>query len=339
MWAALLMNGLVASVLTLLLFTSGFFLLFTPLPVAYLFVRKGRWIAAIAGMAAFLILALLYQLPSKGPMSSALSMVLPMMAFEPTWGHQQVMSLGLIYLFYFLWMGFNLGLVSRQRWSVEKSFGYLIISSIVVPGAVLALAFQGGSFLNEIRLSFYEAIERMVTVQKEAGINGEEMFFLQKYKDDIVRDAISLMPSLWVCFLMVTLALNASFLKRLCLQERLMGFLFPAWVEFPVWRLMEGLVWVPIAAAALYFTNSYLVHQEWVEVIALNVLIVFALIYFIQGLGIVSFLLRTRLGPNSLLRLTAYLLIFLFLEFFGVVILGLGIFDFWFDFRKLKKQK
>lgn len=339
MWAALLMNGLVAAVVTLLLFTSGFFLLFTPLPIAYLFVRKGRWVAAVAGMTAFLLLALLYQLPIKLPLVETMLPMLPMMAFEPTLGHQQVMSLGLVYLFYFLWIGFNLGVVSRKRWSVEKSFGYLIFSSIIVPGAVLLLAFQGFSFLSDIRMSFYEAIDRMIAMQKEAGANGEELLFLQKYKEDIVRDALSLIPSLWICFLTMALALNASFLKRLCLQERLMGILFPAWVEFPVWRLMEGLIWAPIAAAAVYLGNTYSLNNEWVEVVALNVLIVFALVYFIQGLAIVSFLLRTRLGSNGMLRLTAYLLIFLFLQFFGILILALGIFDFWFDFRKLKKQK
>ena len=89
MWAALLMNGLVAAVVTLLLFTSGFFLLFTPLPIAYLFVRKGRWVAAVAGMTAFLLLALLYQLPIKLPLVETMLPMLPMMAFEPTLGQDR----------------------------------------------------------------------------------------------------------------------------------------------------------------------------------------------------------------------------------------------------------
>ena len=334
MWAALLMNGLVTGVLTLLLFTSGFFLLFTPLPLAYVFVRKGSTVAVLAGAVAFLLLVLLYQLPIR------LSL-LPLTAFEPALDHRQVVSLGSIYFFYFLWIGFNLGAVSLKKWSIERSFAYLVFSSLIVPGAILFLAFhgEGWSFWEEMRVSFNTAIDRMVSMQKEAGMNGEEMFFLQKYKEDIVRDAMQLIPSLWVSFLLLALSLNASFLKRLCIQERLMGVLFPAWVEFHLWSLKEGIVWIPIAAAALYFGNVYLFQKEFFDILSLNTLIVFGLIYFLQGLSIVSFFLKTRLAHNSMLKLSAYLLIFLFLQFFGVLILILGIFDFWFDFRKLKKQK
>ncbi|QQR79457.1 MAG: DUF2232 domain-containing protein [Deltaproteobacteria bacterium] len=334
MWAALLMNGLITVVLTLLLYTSGFFVIFTPLPLAYLFVKRGKVVAGVVAVLTFLALVLLYQVPFKLTM-------MPMTAFEPALEAKQVTVLGSIYLFYFLWIGFNLGVTSRQKWDVEKTFLYLVAAAILVPGLVMILAFQnaGWSFLEEMRLSFSTVVDRMVSVQKDAGMSGEEVYFLQKYKDDIVKDAINLMPSLWVGFLIVALSVNISFLRRLCLQERLLGLIFPAWVEFPFWRLKEGLVWAPIAVAALYFGNIYLFQKDIIEVVCLNALIVFAVIYFLQGLAITSFFLRVKLGPNSMLRLALYFLIFLFIQFFGVIILALGIFDFWFDFRKLKKQK
>ncbi len=332
--ATLLTNGLITVVLTLLLYTSGFFVVFTPLPLAYLFVKRGKGIASLAAGVTFLVLFLLYQLPFKLTM-------LPMTAFEPDLDHKQVTVLGSIYLFYFLWIGFNLGEASRQRWGVEKTFAYLMGTAILVPGLVMFFAFRGAgwSFIEEMRISLTAAVDRMVALQKEAGMNGEEILFLQKYKESIVRDAMSLIPSLWIGFLIVALAVNISFLRRLCVQERLLGLVFPAWVDFPLWRLKEGMIWVPIAVGALYFGNIYLIQRDIVEISCLNVLIVFGVVYFFQGLAVVSFYLRTRLGPNSLLRMVAYFLIFLFIQFFGILVLALGVFDFWFDFRRLKTQK
>jgi hypothetical protein len=68
---------------------------------------------------------------------------------------------------------------------------------------------------------------------------------------------------------------------------------------------------------------------------AINVLIVVAAVYCFQGLAVASFFFRTKLSP--LMRMVGYVVFFLFFQVGMALVILLGLADFWFDFRKLKK--
>jgi uncharacterized protein YybS (DUF2232 family) len=102
---------------------------------------------------------------------------------------------------------------------------------------------------------------------------------------------------------------------------RALGVKLPAIAPFGSWRWNEWLVWGFIVALALQLFKA--------SPIALNLLVIFSFLYFIQGLSVVSFLL-TQAKMWTLARIMIYLL--LILQWPLLVIFGLS--DIWVDFRK-----
>jgi uncharacterized protein YybS (DUF2232 family) len=147
----------------------------------------------------------------------------------------------------------------------------------------------------------------------------------------LVAQVIAIMPALWINLTLLIATLNITFLRRWAASERP----FSNWLDYSLWRLSERWIWLPIGSGALYFLNLYLIQSDRAQTVLLNILLVLGAVYFFQGLAIVSFFFRKKLSP--FVRMMAYLLILLFIQVVGVVIVVLGIFDFWFDFRKLKR--
>src|SRR5262249_39187836 len=120
--------------LILILFLTGLFVVFTPLPVAMTILRRGAWPALVACVAALAGLVMLYRLPSE-PLS-----FLPMMVFYPIIPLKGVVGLSAIYLFYYLWLGWVIALASRNtgRFSkLEPSVVLMTLSGLVIPVVAL----------------------------------------------------------------------------------------------------------------------------------------------------------------------------------------------------------
>ena len=75
---------------------------------------------------------------------------------------------------------------------------------------------------------------------------------------------------------------------------------------------------------------------EVVKALALNVFLVTAVFYFLQGLAIVAYYFHRKNIPYFL-RSLAYVLI-VFEQLFTLFVVGLGLFDLWGDFRRLNKK-
>ena len=90
-------------------------------------------------------------------------------------------------------------------------------------------------------------------------------------------------------------------------------------------------MWVVIACGLimLFFDNP-------ARVISLNALIILGTIYFFQGIAIVSYLFEKKGFPRRL-RIVLYSLIAI-QQLFLLVVIGLGFFDMWLNFRKIKPQ-
>lgn len=324
--------------LSLVLYLTGFFVIFTPLPYLLTSFKKG-WGASLAATAVSLaVLFMLYRLPAQ-PLT-----FLPMMAFYPALSLKVVMGLSVLYLAYFIWMAWVVTIGSRtlKDTRVESGFAGMMLG-ILVPSVIayLLLAFFLDPHLSQnLADAFQGLLQKMVALQGgQAGepsnsggaMSGEELAYLKDYAPELVRGFFALFPSLWIVFTMMVLSLNLLFVRRWLPAERP----FPRWEDFNLWRLREAWIWLPISMGAFYFANAYGLHNDWVEIGVINGLIVIAAVYFYQGLAIVSYFFRRRLSPW--MRLAAYAVIFLFLQVVGVLILAVGLFDFWFDFRKLKK--
>ena len=75
---------------------------------------------------------------------------------------------------------------------------------------------------------------------------------------------------------------------------------------------------------------------ESVKTLAANFLLVFGACYFFQGLAIIAFYFNKNNVPRFV-RGVVYLFI-VFQQIFTLLVVGLGLFDLWVDFRRLRKQ-
>jgi uncharacterized protein YybS (DUF2232 family) len=113
---------------------------------------------------------------------------------------------------------------------------------------------------------------------------------------------------------------------------RFRGLKIPDFGNLNQWKSPEILVWVVIAGGVLL-----LIPVKSLKIIGLNIVLGLIMIYFIQGISIVSFYFNKRKFPR-ILRGVLYGLIGV-QQVFSMLVIGLGFFDLWIDFRKINKNE
>ncbi|MGD9106978.1 MAG: DUF2232 domain-containing protein, partial [Desulfobacterales bacterium] len=96
-----------------------------------------------------------------------------------------------------------------------------------------------------------------------------------------------------------------------------------------LWKAPEVLIWGIIGCGLLL-----LLPGMTFKFVGLNGLLIMLTIYFFQGIAIVSFYFEKKRFPR-MLRVFLYSLIAL-QQVVLIVIIGLGLFDMWLNFRKLE---
>ncbi len=102
------------------------------------------------------------------------------------------------------------------------------------------------------------------------------------------------------------------------------------------YRSPDFLIWAVIGIAASLVLTHYQYDSGFfggLRYMSINMMIVFLLIYFFQGIAIVSFFLEKKNVPAPI-RIFCYALAALQF-YFSILVIGLGFFDHWADFRKI----
>jgi uncharacterized protein YybS (DUF2232 family) len=101
------------------------------------------------------------------------------------------------------------------------------------------------------------------------------------------------------------------------------------WTSLRKWRSPEQLVWLLILAGFSVFLPL-----GGFKTLGQNVLLVLGLVYFFQGMAILAYWLNAK-GAPAFVRVFLYTIIALQI-YLAIMIAVVGLFDLWFDFRKLK---
>lgn len=103
------------------------------------------------------------------------------------------------------------------------------------------------------------------------------------------------------------------------------------WPLFRLWQLPDRLIWIVIVSAGLAFVPSDIIRP-----IAVNLIIVLSTIYSFQGFAISVFFMNKWNVP-ILFRSFIYVML-VFQQVGSIILLILGVFDTWVDFRKLSNS-
>ena len=238
-------------------------------------------------------------------------------------------ELAFIYGLFAVMAGLLLALLGRLR-VIEYLVGS-IAGVMLTMAAGLSLYFYGSwaTMYADLRTSLTQQLESAVRVQEKMGLSQESLELLKEQAPQIVEMMLRLLPALLFLSFALVVLINILYVGRRFPERREQWFSLPFLRE---WKSPEPLVWGLIASGFVLFVPGF----AGLRAVALNVLLVIGACYFAQGLAVIAFFFHKNNVPRFLRGLTYVLIIFQ--QIFTLLVVGLGLFDLWGDFRRLGKN-
>lgn len=239
-------------------------------------------------------------------------------------------SIDVVFFLEMLFLGFLLSELFEMNLSVEKTVMYAC-------GGVLLTAAMGLVLYSNLSatgitslVSVYIAQNLEMTVALYQGMGASEEF-VQKFSNSLEQiqyGLIRIIPAMVTAsFLLVTW--SNLLMARPILKRR--GLFIPEFGALKLWKAPDYLIWVLIGCGGFLMLPG-----STLKIVGLNGLLVLLILYFFQGIAIVSFFFEKKQFPR-LLRVFFYTLIAI-QQIVLLVVIGLGIFDMWINFRKTKSE-
>ena len=302
---------LAAPLLSALLFLSIFFLpvvgwfmnLFAPLPMIYYLFTHGRRAAHIALLAA----------------SAAIGAAF---GFE----------MGLYYLSCYGLLALVMGEMINRNSTMETTVAFAALAAFMF--SVLLFFFishvQVGDIYAKIHGEAVILINQSIKAYKQAGVGSEQIEIIKKNIPWIAKWIVLLMPG---AIITTFISLSAgNYIGYKYLKTRLPYLPPPDPKPALFWSPPDKTVFAAIIGGAMS-----LLPATSIRALGLNILFVTATLYTFSGFCILQhFFIRSRLP--FFVRWTGYILLLL-QPFLILIVILLGLFDLWFDFRKIRGQK
>lgn len=164
---------------------------------------------------------------------------------------------------------------------------------------------------------------------KGIGIPQETIDTISGSLDQIQYVLVRILPSLAAASTLFVAWTNLI-AARPIMERR--GLIFPDFGRLNHWRAPEPLIWGVIGCGLILFLPA-----TGIRLIGVNGLLVLLTVYFIQGIAIVSFFFEKKKLPRAI-RVILYMMI-AFQQLFLLVIICIGLFDMWINFRKIDTNK
>jgi uncharacterized protein YybS (DUF2232 family) len=240
-------------------------------------------------------------------------------------------SIDILFFFELLLLGFVLSELLELNLSIEKTILYAC-GSVIITG-IICLLFYSNIANKEIfsLVSEYvgKNIELTLSLYENMGMKQESIQMISASLESIKYVFIRIIPALVVASTLFISWINLLLSKSIFNNWDL---IYPDFGTLKLWKAPELLVWIIIGCGILLiFPNNTL------KILGLNGLLILMTIYFFQGIAIVSFYFEKKKLPR-LLKFFLYSLIAL-QQIVLLVVIGLGFFDMWLNFRKLEPNK
>ena len=220
-------------------------------------------------------------------------------------------------------------LLGRLR-SVEYLVTGVAAAMLSAAGGLL-LYFYGswGAMIQDFRGSLMDHLTTALRVHEKLGFPQDSLNLFREQIPEIVEQMLQLLPGLLFVSLCLIVLLNILFLCRRFPDRRAQWLSIETFRE---WKCPEHVIWPFIASGFVLFVSA----GNALTIFAVNILLITAVCYFIQGLAVVAYFFHKNNVPRFL-RSATYILI-IFQQMFTVLVAALGLFDLWGDFRRLKNK-
>ena len=238
-------------------------------------------------------------------------------------------ELTFVYAVFAIMTGLLFWLLGRLR-SVEYLVAGVATAMLAAAGGSL-LYFYGswGAMILDFRGSLVDHLTTALRVHEKLGFPQESLNLFKEKIPEIVEQMLQLLPGLIFVSLCFIVLLNVLFLCRRFPDRRAQWLSIETFRE---WKCPEHVIWPFIASGFVLFVPA----GDALTIFAVNILLITAVCYFIQGLAVVAYFFHKNNVPRFL-RSATYILI-IFQQMFTVLVAALGLFDLWGDFRRLKNK-
>ncbi len=298
-------NGIFISVL---IFSSGFYVpllgfflnLLMPMPVIFYRLKLGRKLGLLimAAVSAVIIAA--------------------------TGG----ITIDIIFYGLLLLTGFFLGEFIEMQIPVEQTILYTCIATLAAGGICFFLysLIKGEGIFSLVSGYIAASLNMTIKIYTDIGIPKENIEIISRSLETIQYVLVRIMPSIIAAMLMITTWANILIIRTILTKK---GIRLKKLESLDKWQAKEQLVW-PVIVSFLML----LVPERAIKLVGLNFVIIFMPVYFFQGIAIVSFFFQKKNFPK-MVKFFIYSIIAI-QQIFIPIIIGIGFFDTWIDFRKLK---
>ena len=279
----------------------GFFCsLFIPLPILFYRSKLGRKTGAII------------------PIAAGVIMMMVLGRF----------SIDLLFFFELMLLGFILSELMAIDLSVERTV--LFACGAILASAIVGLAFYSQIIqkgLTDVAAEYVtKNLQLTLLLYEGMGMSEENIQLIANSLEQIQYVLLRIIPALAIASTLFV-AWTSLLISRPLLKSR--DLYYPDFGPLNLWKPPEHLVWGVIGCGLVL-----LIPSGSVKLIGLNGLIMLMAVYFFTGIAIVSFYFERKRFPR-LLRIFLYSLIAL-QQFVLILVIGLGFFDVWLNFRKIK---
>lgn len=238
-------------------------------------------------------------------------------------------ELALIYGIFALIAGLLLGLLGRLRAIETLIVSIATVVSAATAGLLLYFFGSWSAMAQDFRQNIAGQIAAAVRMHEKLGFPVEGMEAIKERSPQMIETLLQLLPALVFLSVALMVLINIAFLCRRFPERR------EQWLSIQnlrEWKGPEPVVWGLILCGFGLFVPGL----EFLRAAIFNVLLLVAAIYFAQGLSVIGYFFHKNNVPRFLRGLT-YLLI-VFQQLITLLVVGLGLFDLWGDFRRLGKD-
>ncbi|KKK87662.1 hypothetical protein LCGC14_2751000 [marine sediment metagenome] len=240
-------------------------------------------------------------------------------------------SIDILFFGELLLLGFVLSELIEMNLSVEKTICYAV-SAVLLTGT-FGLLLHGSIARIGIQalVSDYVAknLQLTMAIYENMGVSEDSIHLISNSLENIQYVLVRIFPSLVIGSTLFVAWVNLLIAKPMLTARKLF---FSDFGSLNLWKAPDFLVWGAIGCGL-----TLLLPSKALKMFGLNGLIILMIVYFFEGIAIVSFYFEKKQFPR-MLRLFAYSLIAL-QQVVLLIVIGFGIFDMWLDFRKLRINK
>jgi uncharacterized protein YybS (DUF2232 family) len=217
-----------------------------------------------------------------------------------------------------------------REWSIERVVASTAAGMFAALAAALFWLFGSLSEIQQgVRAALTENVDASLDLYDQIGFSAQGVALLRESAPQIIETVLKILPALAFAGFVTVVLVNLFFLVRRFPERH--SFL-SAGADLKEWRAPEFLIWFFVLSGFALFVPG----AEAVKIWVLNVFLVIVLFYFFHGLSIVAYYFHYKHIPYFL-RSLVYLLI-VFEQLCTILVVALGLFDLWGDFRRLNKK-